>query len=553
MKMRKKYIFSVLSFIFICSLFSMMVFIEHQRNLEQKNKEMDLLRVDVKDRFENNITSRLIAMNGLASLIRINPEFSQEDYEIYIVPIYEGSKDLVRNITFITNTMITHVYPYESNQSALGVDLAQNPLQRDLILYAKETGQSIFTAPVNLVQGGTGIVSRIPLNDETGYFGQVAIVFDYDAVIEELGLESLTDKFHMKLTINEPIKHDEKIIWSSGEIVNDDDFVIISLYDSEMYFYLEQANLSMEWTPLMQLMILLGITVSSIFAMIIYKLMKVKEALLDSNENLEKEVKLRTLELLSSNEELVSINDALSSTIKTLEYTQHRLVESEKLAALGNIIIGVAHQINTPVGIGMTSSSYLKDKLDNISVDSRLLEAASLSFHSFEKIAHLVNEFKMISVSPETAREKVNIKKIIDEAVSMSALGAKVKHQIKIHCDEKEYLYIEKKLFQNILIHLISNAYIYAFDENVVGMITIEYQKEGSFSKLVIKDNGKGMEKKIKDKIFEPFFTTNRGNLGGTGLGLYMVYNIVNHVFKGEIQCDSAPGEGTRFTIKTPL
>lgn len=133
-------------------------------------------------RIERELYKRLALESGLARLIELHPDISQEEYERYSRLLVNGDP-AIRNISVIEDTTIVMVYPYEQNKTALGRDLSEIPDQREAILQAKETGKTVITGPVNLVQGGTGIVTRMPIrlyapDGSQTYWGQVGLVID---------------------------------------------------------------------------------------------------------------------------------------------------------------------------------------------------------------------------------------------------------------------------------------------------------------------------------------------------------------------------------------
>ena len=135
------------------SLFAFTAYIEYKRTVESDIQTLkDKLNV-TKTNLESNISSKIVAINGLKTYVELDKTFNQEEYENFAKAVYESSNDIVRNITFITDTTILHVYPYEESENIIGLNLAKQQEQKDLILYAKENNKTIITSPVDLVEG----------------------------------------------------------------------------------------------------------------------------------------------------------------------------------------------------------------------------------------------------------------------------------------------------------------------------------------------------------------------------------------------------------------
>lgn len=283
------------------------------------------------------------------------------------------------------------------------------------------------------------------------------------------------------------------------------------------------------------------------------------------NKNLEKEVNKRTIQLKITNEELEDSNEELQTMIYNLEQTQKQLVISEKMASLGGLVAGVAHEINTPVGIGVTGITYFLEISKNI---KESYEKDTMTQEDFEKYletsnnladsisinllrtAELVKSFKQISFD-QTSEEKREFyfKKYIEETLlSMTNITKKTNLTITIDCDENLKIYSYPGAFSQIITNLIINSITHAYKEKEEGNIHIKVSAQDNKIKFIYNDDGKGIPEENIRKIFDPFFTTNRKK-GGTGLGLNVIYNIVTSTLKGSIDCKSQKNEGVTFTI----
>jgi signal transduction histidine kinase len=280
------------------------------------------------------------------------------------------------------------------------------------------------------------------------------------------------------------------------------------------------------------------------------------------NEELEKRVQERTGELEKA-------NVRLQDTLKRLQAAQSKLVQSEKMAALGNLVAGIAHEINTPIGIGVTAAShmdkitrellslYKKNTLKRSNIEhyfNTATEASSLVLSNLRRAYDLIRSFKKIAVDQSSEeKRKFYVKEYFEEVIlSLKPKLKKTDHEIKIECDENLELFSYPGAFSQILTNFILNSLIHGFEDKSKGKIIIKVTIFNGILFFRFYDNGKGIERNVLKKIFDPFFTTSRAK-GGTGLGLHLLYNIVTQTLRGTIRCKSYPGYGTLFIISIPF
>lgn len=320
---------------------------------------------------------------------------------------------------------------------------------------------------------------------------------------------------------------------------------------------------------------------------------KAEEELLTLNKTLEEKVSLRTIELnvavkeltlaneeltsvneemLAMNEELTAANEEMNAMNEELIESNDKimkmknyLVESEKMAALGGLVAGVAHEVNTPLGVGITASSHLVDitkelmhkinaedfdKVELIEYLEDIRKASLIIEKNLTRAGKLTHSFKQLSADQTSEPKRLfNVGDYLEEIlISLSPTLKKTKIQIIPIYEDNLFLNGSPGAFAQIITNLIMNALYHAYENNVQGIITIKLEKENTHIKVIFSDDGCGMDAQTLSKIFEPFFTTRR-DLGGTGLGLSIVYSIVTQQFSGTIECASAPDIGTTFTI----
>jgi len=287
-----------------------------------------------------------------------------------------------------------------------------------------------------------------------------------------------------------------------------------------------------------------------------------EESLRRLNEELEQRVEARTAELKVANR-------ALQESLETLRRAQDRLVQAEKMSALGNLVAGVAHEINTPVGIGVTAASYLEQTSREIAqrhqegvmtpsdMENYLkiaTKSSGMILGNLRRAANLIHSFKQVAVDQTTnEKRKFNLKEYIDEILlSLHPKLKKTRHSVTVLCPEDLELHSYPGAFSQITANFVINSLIHGFEHKAQGEILLEVTRENDTLQLRYSDNGKGISEEERSRIFEPFYTSKRGQ-GGTGLGLHIVYNLVTQRLNGHIECKSTPGEGTIFTIQMPI
>ncbi|WP_064791599.1 hybrid sensor histidine kinase/response regulator [Shewanella woodyi] len=282
---------------------------------------------------------------------------------------------------------------------------------------------------------------------------------------------------------------------------------------------------------------------------------KAEEELKVHKENLEEIVKARTQELQHSIEHLLT--------------TQDKLVKVEKMASLGRLVSGVAHELNTPIGICVTAASFLEEETCRISEhlqDESLsaedltsfcessIQGSEMLLSNLSRATNLIKKFKLVAVDVSTEElSNLNVIAHIDEIIIeiLPALDL-THHQITIEGDKGIVVETYPETLKQVLKELLLNSITHAFEEDIKGHVMIKVEKVDERVRLTFRDDGCGIEADTLAMVFEPFFTTRRGS-GASGLGLYIVFNLATHVLKGEVICNSTLGKGTEVIITFPI
>jgi signal transduction histidine kinase len=257
-----------------------------------------------------------------------------------------------------------------------------------------------------------------------------------------------------------------------------------------------------------------------------------------------------------------------AKALDDLRRTQESLLQAERLASLGGLVAGVAHEINTPVGIALTSASILAEATEKVhqsvadgaikkSEILKYLETASestkLIMNNAYRAAHLIHSFKQIAVDQVSeARRRFELREYIGEVVSSLQPKLKKTHiRVDIDCPAEIVLDSYPGALAQVITNLTLNCVEHAFEPDAEGRIGINVKPDGDWIEMQVVDNGKGIPPDMLDKVFDPFVTTRRGQ-GGTGLGLNIVFNLIAKQFAGTITVSSTLGQGASFVLRMP-
>lgn len=279
-------------------------------------------------------------------------------------------------------------------------------------------------------------------------------------------------------------------------------------------------------------------------------------------EELQHQVENRTSELKITNEHLLK-------TLTKLNETQKHLVEVDKMAALGSLVAGVAHEINTPLGITITATSHLSDTTSQLKDKFASGQLTKTDFTRFfdgcdeslrilrnntQRAAELVKSFKQVAVDQSSEdRRRFKLREYLDEI--MLSLRPKIKHTpftFTVECDDNIVLDSYPGALSQIITNLVMNSLQHGFEDRNHGKILIRASASNSDLTLVYEDDGKGLDSEALAHLFEPFYTSKRGQ-GGSGLGAHIIYNLVTQKLGGTIDKFSLPNQGLRYEISIPL
>ncbi|RVU38332.1 PAS domain S-box protein [Hwanghaeella grinnelliae] len=281
----------------------------------------------------------------------------------------------------------------------------------------------------------------------------------------------------------------------------------------------------------------------------------------DTNVELERLVSDRTSELENANAEL-------TRTLDELKATTDLLIESDRMASLGSMVAGMAHEINTPIGVGVTAASLVRDKVDQLQKDfgagtltrdgmtesmSVIDEASDVMLRNMARADGLIRSLKQVAVDQTNLETRdVQLEHYIrDVELSVAPVLRKSGISIEIDCRADLTLCLQPGPLAQVMTNILMNCVHHAYPEGEGGRIKITTVLSDDGVEIRFRDFGVGMDQETAGQAFVPFFTTRR-NKGGTGLGLSIVYNVVRSVLGGDIACESVKGKGTLFIVTLP-
>ncbi|WP_166454663.1 CHASE domain-containing protein [Duganella rivi] len=492
--------------------------------------------------------------------------------------------------------IIEYTEPLKGNENAFGLDLSALPQHLKALELGRDSGEIVATGRITLVQdasGEPGFVARAPVyrNDvplETtaqrreAIVGFVAIVFRMNTLMREVVDPALLEHLHLRIEDGgfqngkpldpgvDPLMYD-----SDGRVESHQERAeLVPGLVTQTVLPVGQRNWIMKFEGRAgsrygrsQLPVVLigvaGFTISGLIALLLVA--NRRES--DARHGLE--FSLKELELQKNNVE--EARNDLSRVVATLKQAQTNLQTSEKMASLGALVAGVAHELNTPIGNSLLTASALGDMvrdferrlkedggLKRSALESHLgdaRKACDIMTSSLTRAADLITSFKQVAVDQASGqRRRFRLDEVLHDTLATYAAQLR-RASCSVTVDVPADLVFDSYpgSLSQVLSNLIGNALLHGFDGRDDGTLWISARREGpDLAVLQLRDNGVGMTDVVLHKIFDPFFTTKMGQ-GGSGLGMNIVYNIVTSVLKGTIRVESVPAEGTSVTLVLPL
>lgn len=268
--------------------------------------------------------------------------------------------------------------------------------------------------------------------------------------------------------------------------------------------------------------------------------------------------------------ELMQARRDAEAALENLRSAQDSLIQAEKMASLGELVAGVAHEINTPVGITLTAASFLSERTRELAAAvggeslrrsqlrhyvDQAVETTALMETNIRRAADLITSFKQIAVDQSSGdRRRFNVEEYLWEVIrSFTPMLRKAGHTLSLSCPQSLLVESYPGAWSQILTNFVTNSIDHAFLPGQYGRLRVSVSMpQPGVIEMIYSDDGRGIPADLRSRIFDPFFTTRRG-VGGSGLGLHIVFNLVTGLLHGSVISEENPGGGTRMVVRVPV
>ncbi|CAN7703160.1 CHASE domain-containing protein [Pseudoduganella sp. LjRoot289] len=546
------------------------------------------------------------ALPGYVAAVRVDTSLLPEGYPQFAVhPV------ALRQQHFI----IEYNEPMAGNENAFGLDLATLAPHRRALEMGRDSGAIVATERITLVQdasGQPGFVARAPVYRHTrletveqrraALIGFVAIVFRVNNLMREVIDSPLLA--HMTIQIHDggylrddnvmPPSVDNLMYDSAGKLGSGERSAPLPGLTAQATLSVGERRWHMQFeghagtrynsgATRVAMIAAAGTLISALIAMLlvasqrnralaeqlrrdITERQKAEAALVHTKQGLERS--LDELATQKANAELAHRD--LTLVLATLKQAQTNLITSEKMASLGALVAGIAHELNTPIGNSLLTATALSDMVNEFeqklgdggikksALDAHLRDArtaCAIIAGSLGRAAELITSFKQVAVDQTSGqRRHFQLAGVVrDVLATYAAQLRRASCEVVLAVPEALEFDSYPGSVSQVLSNLINNAMLHAFEGRSSGTIRIQAEAlDGERVQFEFRDDGVGMSARTLHQIFDPFFTTKMGQ-GGSGLGMNIVYNIVTGVLRGTIAIQSEPGQGTVVILVLPL
>ena len=608
-----------MSFLIMIALTAFVFSLSRTQEVQRLNNMLNQQFIALTNAFESQVDSHLAALQALANLSHVENPIADPKYDIFVRALLRQNSGF-KAVSWNSLVHLTQLSKYEQSLSAkfnrpfkvlerdesgylvpvsardkyvvieaveplapyahiLGFDAYSEPVRKAAFDQAIRSGSLSATTVASLIQSEAkqpSILIFIPHSDHNRIQGFVTGVVDLHQLIDrtfhgidlsglQLKIDSLgatpgevTELFKHNFNYVSELKTDFQHAttdfspeqWRRSTIINlgNKQFQLVMLPSQD---WLDSRKAPTPWFLL-------------IFCIVLTVIIGAHVLVITGKHHMLSQL---AFERERANQALSQSNDDLNTALLQLKEAQKQLVEQEKYASLGHLVSGLAHEINTPVGISVTASSTLRETSHQLiqSLDAgnltkqelsdllhQMHESSSLVVRNNTRAAALVERFKQLTMEKdEQQRCTFDLKQHLEKLIlSFSEVIALDQHEILCHCPGLA-LSSYPNIFTFIFKYLIDNSLEHGFDKQKRGQIKIDLDYNDDALVIHYRDNGVGMDEETAKQIFSPFYTTKRSS-GATGLGGTIFFNVATQVMKGKVECESQLGKGVFVSLVLP-
>ncbi len=522
-------------FLFVSLLYTInsIQVIDNEHQLEAEN-----LAATLGVELQLSLNEQFLLMSAVESFTRQNHGNNNfgSQFDQFVKPLYENHI-AIKNISVAPNGIQAYVYPLEGNEIVIGHDLINDDREnvRNDVKRTIETKIPAISGPYELRQGGIGLITRKSIYIDDAFWGIIAMVADFEKSIAITNIAEVQTEFSVQIA-----DKSKKFVWGIESSVDQALAVHrIGLPEGQVYLVVSDTPASLRSKQFQQaqwafVFVILGLLVGIIYY-------QNRKNLL----NLERELSERTIEINILNNEL----------------------EKSKMIAIGSLVKGLCHEVNTPLGSSLTLVTFLKNQIPSLmksamgkdyseqdleSSQENVMESVEATIEGIKKSIGIINKLRDISEIQSTHKLiEFRIREYLEFAsMNKQVISPGVKVDIVVICSDDLSVTSYPSAIYQMTTLLIENSMIHGFEDKKEGQIVIQVHDLNNRIMIEYSDNGVGISEEILPNIFEPFYTKDMSKY--SGLGLYTVYNIVTQQLKGTVSSESFKGTGVTFKIELP-